>query len=530
MKMIKCSVKFSGFLFLFIVIFYFHFTSNAYSEEKILSITHGIASGDVTKNGSTVWSKSNGNSLMNIKYDNSSYFSFNPQSRSIPVNESSDFTGHVRLENLSADTLYYYKIWFSDPNNSSIISGYYSGKFKTAPNEDARKDIHFIMAGDLGGSSLCRQEGIGYQIFSIMDMVSPDFFIFNGDQIYGDDECPNIPRSPLPLAIHPYWKNIKGEFKNPYDRSINWENLTQLHETYLKHWEYNRVDPHLQKLLSNTSMYSQSDDHEVINDYGGQWKNFSIADDEYDRNRKGYSNLVQVAMNLFFEFSPIDRNKSDPDRVYRSFNWGKYLDLYLLDSHSYRSLNNLADTKENNKTLYGREQVDWLKGKLLSSNSIWKVVSSPDPITVPNCFSGPTKLGNCDNWATNNKTKQTFVKERNEFLTFLDKNNIKNVVFIATDVHFAGTVRVDQDFDKDGDVYTFYELINGPLSTYSRDKTNPVDPTINARYLFNESAIFNFGDFKIQEDGKDKKPHLLYSVIDTNGRIRPQSNLDIAPE
>jgi phosphodiesterase/alkaline phosphatase D-like protein len=71
-------------------------------------------------------------------------------------------------------------------------------------------------------------------------------------------------------------------------------------------------------------------------------------------------------------------------------------------------------------------------------------------------------------------------KERNQFLKFLDENDIKNIVFITTDVHFAGTVNVTQDFDGDGNTYTFYELINGPLTTSTRDTTNPVDPTINA--------------------------------------------------
>ena len=31
------------------------------------------------------------------------------------------------------------------------------------------------------------------------------------------------------------------------------------------------TDPHLKNFLSNTSMYSQWDDHEVIDDFGAQW-------------------------------------------------------------------------------------------------------------------------------------------------------------------------------------------------------------------------------------------------------------------
>lgn len=522
--------SFSSILLIFFILFYSDSISKSFEEEKNLFITHGVASGDVTNNSSIIWSKSNSDSIMNVKYDYNKDFSSNPQIMSIPVNESTFFTGHIKLTNLVNSTTYYYQIWFTESNNSSSSSNSMIGKFKTAPDAGQMDNIHFTMAGDLGGSTLCRQEGIGYPIFSIMNNISPDFFIFNGDQIYADNECPLIPKFPFPVKNYPFWKNIKGDFKSIMDKEINWENINQLNEAYLEHWKYNRADPYLQTFLSNTSFYSQSDDHEVINNYGGKWENYSISDYQYDRNRNNYPNLVNVGIDLFFKFSPIERNQIEKDQIYRSFNWGKNLDLYLLDAHSYRSLNNLPDTRENNKTLYGKEQIDWLKNKLLSSSSTWKIVSTPVPITVPNCFYGPTKLGGCDNWATNNKTNETFVKERNEFLKFLDKYNIKNVIFIAGDVHFAGTVNVTQDFDEDGDTFTFYEIINGPLNANTYNITIPVDTTINAKYLYNESTLFNFGNFKIEQDKSDNKFHFLYNAIDANGRVRPNSDLNLIPQ
>ena len=158
--------------------------------------------------------------------------------------------------------------------------------------------------------------------------------------------------------------------------------------------------------------------------------------------------------------------------------------------------------------------------KNFSSNATWKVVSNTVPITIPNCFG---EQNSCDNWATTGATNNTFVRERNE-------HNIKNIVFIATDVHFAGTVKVTQDFDGDGDTLTFYEMVNGPLNTFTQDRTNPVDPTINANYLYNESAIFNFGYIKIQQDKHDQHTHLLYEVVDSNNRFRPGSQLDLVPK
>ncbi len=78
-------------------------------------------------------------------------------------------------------------------------------------------------------------------------------------------------------------------------------------------------------------MYSQADDHEVIDNYGGLWKFYSITDDKNLTDKTGYPNLVKAGMDFFFKFSPIERNQTEHDKIYRMFNWGKDMDLFLLD-------------------------------------------------------------------------------------------------------------------------------------------------------------------------------------------------------
>ena len=485
---------------------------------------NGISSGDVTNESSVIWARANQEAVMHVQYDNSFDFLNDTQYQILLVNQSTDYAGHIKLTDLKPNAIYNYRVWFSDPNNSSLVSGSIIGKFKTAHDILDKSNVSFVIAGDLGGSKLCRHSGLGYPIFTTIQTLSPDFFIFNGDQIYADNDCPEKPSSFI-LSHFPGWTNINGDFPNVANQSVNWNDLDQLRMIYLKHWEYNRNDTHLQQLLRSTSMYSQADDHEVINDYGGQWTNYSI--NAKLKNREGYPNLVKSGIDLFFEFSPMDRNDTDPDRIYRSFNWGKDLDLLLLDAHSYRSLNNIPDVNQYNKTLYGEEQLEWLKNRLVNSNSTWKVISTPVPVTIPNCFG---EGDSCDNWATTGTTNKTFVMERNSFLEFLDEKNLKNIIFMATDVHFAGTVKVTQDFDGDGDTFIFHEMVNGPLNTFTQNTTNPVDPTLIANYLYNESAIFNFGHFKIMTDEQDQKAHLFYQVIDADGRFRPNSQLELLPE
>ena len=83
-------------------------------------------------------------------------------------------------------------------------------------------------------------------------------------------------------------------------------------------------DSHLQSLLRNPSMYSQLDDHEVLNDYGRNWTYYN------DPDTKGFQNVVKEGVNAFFNFSPIERNSNEHNRIYRSFHWDKDLDIFIL--------------------------------------------------------------------------------------------------------------------------------------------------------------------------------------------------------
>ena len=261
-----------------------------------------------------------------------------------------------------------------------------------------------------------------------MKSLSPDFFIFNGDQIYADNSCST--KGPNSNDNVKGWKNIPQYIPSVTANGTNWENLTELNNIFKLHWEYNRNDTHLKSLLGNTSIYSQADDLEVVNDYGN-WSYWTAS----TKDRSGFPNVAKAGIQAFFNFSPIERNIDEPYRIYRSFNWGKDLDLFILDAHSYRSRSELDDTSSNNKPLLGNTQLRWLEKGLATSNATWKVISGDVPITIPNCFN--KQLG-CDNWATNISTYQkTFVRERSNFLKYLDDHNIKNVVFITTDVTFS---------------------------------------------------------------------------------------------
>jgi alkaline phosphatase D len=299
------------------------------------------------------------------------------------------------------------------------------------------------------------------------------------------------------------------------DPSVDWTDAPWVREIYLRHWRYNRADPFQMSFLATTPMYSQWDDHEVINDFGAPWAYWNSD----TINRAGYPNLVAAGREAFFDYSPIDRDPVEPDRVYRSFRWGRHVELFLLDGRSYRDRNDLPDTPENHKTLLGAAQLAWLEDGLRRSTATWKIVSSD---TTLSAASGSVAFGR-DSFANIGAEPTGFERELLTLLAQLDRDNVRDVVFVATDVHFAQTIRYRVDADGDGDVLDFHELVSGPLNAI-RLTPGPLDPAASPASLFAEGGLFNYEYVRVRADG-----HLLADVRGADGAVRPGSELSLTP-
>ena len=77
-------------------------------------------------------------------------------------------------------------------------------------------------------------------------------------------------------------------------------------------------------------------------------------------------------LEVFLQEMPI-KNKT-----YRTFRWGKDLQIWLVEGRDYRSPNTMADGPE--KTIWGKEQMQWFKRTVKASNATFKLLISPTPI------------------------------------------------------------------------------------------------------------------------------------------------------
>ena len=122
------------------ILLYYSAASGAQQYKNIgdLGITHGVASGDVTNDSAVIWSRANGESEMHVEYDTDANFSHPTSVQSLlSANQTTDYTGHVKLKDLSPDALYYYRVWFVSAHGNkteSQISDTLTGSFRTSPN------------------------------------------------------------------------------------------------------------------------------------------------------------------------------------------------------------------------------------------------------------------------------------------------------------------------------------------------------------------------------------------------------------
>jgi len=297
-----------------------------------------------------------------------------------------DWSIQFQLDALQPAKRYYYRVEYrSDSSAASKNSETFS--FKTAPSPDDRVAVKFHL-------TTC-QDLNGFGVYPHMAAQQPDFCISDGDNVYYDGQCPgrNVPQAwqsyqkmfGLP-PMKEYYKHVGGYFmKDDHD------------------YRFNDCDPYMKGLWVNMQR----------NDPQARYT-------EVQGNRK-----LDVAWMTHEEGSRVFRTVFPmSDKPYRTFRWGRGIQLWLMENREFRSPNEMPDGPE--KTIWGKEQRAWLKETLLASDADFRIIISPNPII------GPDRIMKGDNQANLNG----FWHEGQEFLDWLTHNRLTNVVLMNGDRHW----------------------------------------------------------------------------------------------
>ncbi|MFQ5931260.1 MAG: alkaline phosphatase D family protein [Nitrospiraceae bacterium] len=442
------------------------------------SVTHGVAAGDVTSNSALVWFRTAGPVVAQVEWRADSDFVAGPppgsnssefgRSALLTTTKERDFTATAALHGLKPDTLYRYRVLTANVGPKTdfhrIADEVAAGRFTTAPSHDASQPTRFLWSGDLGGQHRCRQGQAGYAIFDRMLHTRPEFAVLLGDLIYGDERCASPPNAP------------GSGFR-----------ATTLEQFRAKH-RYQRGAPALTRFLASVPVYAIWDDHEVRNNFSGS-----------------HDPLMPVGRQALLEYWPIRTPPEEPHRLYRKVKRGADLELFILDTRQYRSRN--AEPDGVSKTMLGAAQRDWLLDGLRRSTALWKVIATSVPLSTPK--AGTRLVPGNDSWARA-ADGTGFHAELRAIVNVILAHRIRNVVWLAADVHFAQVNAYDPDLDG---VVDFHEFIAGPLSAYYGTPVPP-DSALGPTTLYSGGGFFNFGVMTVDRTA------LRVEIIDETGTTR----------
>lgn len=353
------------------------------------------------------------------------------------VDIEKNFTKQWRLEKLSLGTKYVVEVE-ARKDKRSKVSAKITGSFRTSPDSAIISDINFYIV--TGHDYLRRDDPQkGHKIYKAMLQMFPDFYVHTGDVEYYD--------TPGPFALTEELMRFKWDriFALPYQRDF-----------------YRQV-----------TTYFMKDDHDAL------------KNDSYPGMRYG---TVSWERGLeIFDKEQFPTN----DKTYKTIRWGKDLQIWITEGRTYRSKN--TDPDGPGKTIWGKEQKEWLFKTIKESDATFKLLISPDPIL------GPDRDTKSDNYANN-----AFRYEGNEIREFLKQ--FDNVFICNGDRHWQYVTNISGT--------NLWEFSCGPGSDVHAEGWNPADFRPEHRFLRVKGGFLKGSVYH-----NDDKAYLKFQHYDVDGNV-----------
>jgi phosphodiesterase/alkaline phosphatase D-like protein len=417
--------------------------------------SYGVAAGEVTATSALLWARPGAAGPVTLEVLRGGRV---VQRRRAVAQREHDLTVRVPARGLRPATRYSYR--FRQGRSLSA-----RGSFRTAPARDRAATVRFAISGDADATPGPNGPFFNrFETYAQMASKGNDFNVNLGDTIYSDS---GVGGAPVARTVAQKWAKYR-------------QNLA--------------LAP-LRSLRGATGVYNHWDDHEFIND-------FSRAEHGDEIYRAGRA--------AFLDYMPATAGSLG---LYRTFRWGRNVELFFLDERSFRSgkasANGVCGTppdlaptapsavraafaalarplarpvpagcKETiddaARTMLGSAQLARFARDLRASTATWKIVMNEVPLQQ--FYANPY-----DRW-------EGYAAERAAVLDLIAA--VPNAVVLATDHHanLIGELRY-QTLEPPGPRGTgVIEVATGPVATntYARE----VDATLGATGVGQAVASF----------------------------------------
>lgn len=378
---------------------------------------HGVASGDPLPNAVVLWTRISNVATetqvtLHVALDGAMKKAV--LSERLTTNESRDYTVKADAQGLMPNTTYFYQF---------EVNGYRSrvGTTKTAPVTTNHARFAVVSCSNYPGGffnvyhALTNKNMVG-DIDAVLHLG--DYLYEYAEDEYGDGS--RLGRAPLPN-----------------------KEITSLSDYRTRHAQY-KTDPDLALLHATYPFITVWDDHEITND-----ANKSGAEN-HNEGEGDYQLRKSFAIQAYYEWMPIREGS-----IYRHFEWGSLLDLYMLDTRIEGRDPQVdspvsAERYDTNRTLLGDTQERWLLDKLTTSTSKWRFIGQQvmfgqfKGLNAPNLEAAGIPVTK-DILALNMDQWDGYPESRQRILDALQAFSIENTVVLTGDIHTSWGMEVFED-------------------------------------------------------------------------------------
>lgn len=430
-------------------------------------LTDGVMSGDLTGTLAVLWARTDRRARLRARVGPRERLEGQPWQQGPVADESSDFTARMLIDGLPPGGTVHYEVQFQSLSNPRATSRSAFGRLRAPPSRRAPGPLRVVWSGDSCGQGWGIDLGRGgLRIYETIRSLEPDLFVHCGDRIYADDAL----RAPTVAQDGLLWTNLLTDAKLHHAQTL---------DDFRGNYRYNLLDPNLQALHAQCPLVALWDDHEVVNNW---WPGLVLEDPRYDQEPYTRA-LASHARRAMAEYSPM---LPTPElRVYRALHLGPSLDLFALDTRSYRGPNGRNDERERSVATawLGEEQRRWLVSELAASRAQWKVIACDMPLgLVSNVGSRTFPVFET---SSNGDNAQPLGRELEiaALLSELKAARVRNVVWVTADVHYAAAHHFAPERAAFRDFDPFWEFVAGPLHAHTFGP-NALDGTFGPEVRF----------------------------------------------
>lgn len=402
---------------------------------------HGVASGDPLPNAVLIWTRVTTRSTRaDVQWEVARDARFRDvvQRGTFTTSASRDHTVKVDVTGLSPATWYHYR--FTYAGVASRV-----GRTRTAPAHDALPaNLRFgvVSCANLQAGWFSAYRGLAARddLHAVVHLGDYLYEYGPGQYGYGFDD-----------------EDIRSH--EPAHEMLSLQDYRRRHAQYKR-------DADLQDLHAKYPWIVTWDDHEVTNDQyrdGAENHNTDLGEGDYLQRRAR-------AHRAYDEWMPVRMDGTarlrDGDRLYRRLRFGRLAEISMLDLRSYRDAQVPTPLPEPvpvpdsgvsdpDRTIIGRQQLDWLKDSLRRDRAQWKVIGNPVMIApvdfagLPDALVDPindvTGLLPRDGVPYNVDQWDGYTDDRREVFQHIRDHQVTDALFITGDIHSGWACELPYD-------------------------------------------------------------------------------------